>query len=222
MPPISSSRKIVFVKIAIAASAPPIANEPVSPMITSAGNALYQRNPIVAPISAAPTMARSSRLSKRPPGLPERMYVTTEIAVNVISAMIPVPAASPSSPSVRLTPFTVPAMTRKSRTYQPYDSCTFQCTTGMKTVVGRCWWSAAKPTPTVISASRNSFQRPRSPSERRCVSLMKSSRKPIAPHASVTNSTVSAGTLYFETARNAIVATTRISRPPIVGVPCLT
>src|SRR5919206_590850 len=70
----------------------------------------------------------------------------------------------------------------------------------------------------VISASRISFQRPRRPSERRCVSLMKSSRKPIAPQPSVTNNTVSAGTLYFDTRRNAIVATTRNSRPPIVGV----
>src|SRR5438445_2042427 len=135
--------------------------------------------------------------------------------------MIPVPAASPSSPSVRFTPFAVPAITRKSRTYQPHESSTFHWTTGMKTLVGRCWCSAAKPTPTVISASRSIFQRPRRPSDRRCVSLMKSSRKPIAPQPRVTKSTVSAGTLYLETARNAAVATTRMSTPPIVGVPCL-
>ena len=46
--------------IAKAASAPPNAIEPVSPMITSAGKALNQRNPTAAPISAAPTIARSS------------------------------------------------------------------------------------------------------------------------------------------------------------------
>src|SRR3954453_2867423 len=208
--------------MAIAARAPPIAIAPVSPMITSAGNALYQRKPMVAPISAAPTIARSSLLSKRPPGLPERMYVTTEIAVSVSIAMIPVPAASPSRPSVRLTPFVVPAITRNNRTYQPQDSSTFQCAMGMNTLVGSCWCSAAKPTPTVINARPSIFQRPRKPSERRCVSLMKSSRNPIAPQPSVTKRTVSAGTLYFDTARNAPVATTRISRPPIVGVPCLT
>ena len=51
MPPMKRSSTSVFVMIANAASAPPIAIEPVSPMITSAGNALYQRNP-TAPRSA--------------------------------------------------------------------------------------------------------------------------------------------------------------------------
>ena len=54
--------------IANAASAPPIAIEPVSPMNTSAGKALYQRKPIAPPISAAPMIARSSFVSKRWPG----------------------------------------------------------------------------------------------------------------------------------------------------------
>ena len=47
------------VTIANPAIAPPSAIEPVSPMKTSAGKALYQRNPIVPPISAAARMARS-------------------------------------------------------------------------------------------------------------------------------------------------------------------
>ena len=46
------------------------------------------------------------------------------IAVNVIRAMIPVPAASPSIPSVRLTPFAAPAITRKSSTYQSHQRST--------------------------------------------------------------------------------------------------
>ena len=57
-------------------------------------------------------------MSKRCPGGPERIHAITIIAVNVKSAMITVPAASPSSPSVRLTPFAAPAITRKSSTYQ--------------------------------------------------------------------------------------------------------
>ena len=59
MPPIRSSRISVSVTIAKPAIAPPSAIEPVSPMNTSAGKALYQRNPIVPPISAAASVARS-------------------------------------------------------------------------------------------------------------------------------------------------------------------
>ena len=86
-------------------------------MKTSAGNALYQRNPTPAPISAAPTSARSSFVSKRWPGRPERIQAITFIAAKVKSAMIPVPAARPSIPSARLTAFAVPAITRKSSPY---------------------------------------------------------------------------------------------------------
>ena len=86
-------------------------------MITSAGKALYQRKPIAPPISAAPRIARSSAEASRcSVGGAERMHVKTFIAVNVNSAMIPIPTASPSMPSVRFTPFAAPAMTRKSRT----------------------------------------------------------------------------------------------------------
>src|ERR671924_186727 len=221
MPPIRSSRNSVFVMIAKPARAPPIAMAPVSPMKTSAGKALYQRKPIAPPTSAAPRIARSSFVSTRWPGGPERMYLMTFIAVNVKRAMIPVPAARPSMPSVRFTPFAAPAMTKKRKTYHPHESCTSQFTIGIRTHVGRCWWRAANATPTVISARRISFHRALRPSERLWVSLMKSSRKPIAPHARVTKSTVSAGTLYLLTARNAIVAVTSMSRPPMVGVPCL-
>ena len=111
-----------MVKIANDASAPPSAIEPVSPMNTSAGQALYQRNPIAPPISAAAMIPRSSFVSKRCPGVPERIHEITIIAANVKSAMITVPAASPSTPSVRLTPFAAPAITRKSRPYHAYES----------------------------------------------------------------------------------------------------
>ena len=46
----------------------------------------------------------------------------TAIAVSVKSAMIDVPAASPSRPSVRFTAFAAPAMTKKTSTYQPQPS----------------------------------------------------------------------------------------------------
>ena len=71
-----------------------------------------------------------------------------------------------------------------------------------------------EPTTTVIAASPRSFHRPWSPSERRWRSLMKSSRKPIAPQATVTKSTVSAGSVNFESARKGRSAQSRTSRPP--------
>ena len=54
-----TSSTSVSVMIASVAIAPPSAIEPVSPMNTSAGWALNQRKPIMPPISAAPTIARS-------------------------------------------------------------------------------------------------------------------------------------------------------------------
>ena len=51
--------------------------------------------------------------SLRSPGAPERSHEIPAIARNVSSMIIAVPAASPSIPSVRLAPLTVPAMTRK-------------------------------------------------------------------------------------------------------------
>ena len=74
IPPISSSRTSVLVMIAKPASAPPSAIEPVSPMKTSAGKALYQRKPIAPPISAAPRIARSRlEVAACAPAGPERM-----------------------------------------------------------------------------------------------------------------------------------------------------
>ena len=52
-------------------------------------------------------------------------------------------------------------------------------------------FAATIATTSVTPARSRSFQRPGRPSERWCVRLMKSSRKPIAPQASVANSTVS-------------------------------
>ncbi len=61
-------------------------------------------------------------MSKRCPGGPERIQAITFIAAKVNSAMITVPAASPSTPSVRLTPFAAPAITRNSSPYHAYPS----------------------------------------------------------------------------------------------------
>jgi hypothetical protein len=73
IPPTKISSSSTFIMIAIAAIAPPSAIAPVSPMNTSAGKALNQRNPTAAPISAAPMNAMSRRLSMRWPWMVWRM-----------------------------------------------------------------------------------------------------------------------------------------------------
>ncbi len=55
-------------------------------------------------------------------------------------------------------------------------------------------------------SSSSIFQRPESPSERRWRSLVKSSRKPIAPQASIVPKIVSAGSVNRESTTNAIEA----------------
>ena len=86
---------------------------------------MYQRKPIAPPISAAPMIARSSfdmlRSAVCPAGA-ERMNAMIAIVVNVKSEMIAVPAARPSSPSLRLTAFDAPAITRKMNPYQAQPS----------------------------------------------------------------------------------------------------
>ena len=71
-------------------SRPPIASEPVSPMNTCAFGLLYLKNPTSAPATAADIIATS--------GYPENSAIIEHIA----KGNIPVAAANPSSPSVRL------------------------------------------------------------------------------------------------------------------------
>ncbi len=132
MPPMRISSTSVFVMIAKAASAPPRPIEPVSPMKTCAGKALYQRNPIEAPIRLAPRMARSRSIWSAWPLIRRLARAATRlIAVYVRMAIVVVPAASPSIPSVRFTPLAAPAMMKKRRTYQPQERGTFTSASGM-------------------------------------------------------------------------------------------
>ena len=192
-------------------------------MKTWAGKALYQRNPIEAPIRLAPRMARSRSTGSA--GAPRRTAVraaTRLIAVYVRIAMVVVPAASPSIPSVRFTPFAAPAMMKKASTYQAYESGTSTPISGTYTEVEKPRSDTTRPTMTVIPASQTSFQRPARPSERRRAIFVQSSTKPIAAHPSVTKKAVSAGRVCFEKARNGIAIASMIRRPPIAGVPRFT
>ena len=64
------------------------------------------------------------------------------------------------------------------------------------------------------------FHRPESPSDRFFTIFIQSSTKPMAPHASVVKSTIMAAVLRDERMRNGMAIASRMSRPPIVGVPC--
>ena len=65
----------------------------------------------------------------------------------------------------------------------------------MKTLCERPWWCAATQTTAEIASRSSILTRPESPSERRWRSLIRSSRKPIAPQASIVPKIVSAGTV---------------------------
>ena len=56
------------------------------------------------------------------PRCPPRTNVSTFIAVNVKSAIVQTPAARPSIPSVRFTPFAEPAMTKNTSAYHAHPN----------------------------------------------------------------------------------------------------
>src|SRR3989442_15145810 len=102
----------VFVTIAIPARTAPSALEPTSPMNTDAGCALNQANPAHAPATAAATAAISGRPS------------FTATAAYAPEAIATVPAARPSSPSVRLTALANPTTYRMTKIVYAHPSCT--------------------------------------------------------------------------------------------------
>ncbi len=107
--PTSTSSSCVPVAVATAASRPPRASEPVSPMKMRAGGALCHRKPAQPPSVAAHTIARlsGSRSDVQPnaPGLRNCQNATRTYAPNTSAE---VPAARPSRPSVRLTALETP------------------------------------------------------------------------------------------------------------------
>ncbi len=58
------------------------------------------------------------------------IQATTPIAVYVKSEIVTVPAARPSRPSVRFTPFAAPAIIRKRSPYQAHESWTSTSSSG--------------------------------------------------------------------------------------------
>ena len=130
--------------IANAPSAPPSAIEPVSPMKTSAGKALYQRKPIAPPISAAPRIARSSYVSSRGgPAAPERIHAITVIAVNVKRAMIPVPGGEAVEPVGEVHAVRGAGDHEEEQHVPGPRELEVADRPGCRPSVVRCWWCAA-------------------------------------------------------------------------------
>jgi phospho-N-acetylmuramoyl-pentapeptide-transferase len=133
----------------IAAMAPPNPSDPVSPMNTEAGNELNHRKPTHAPTRHAAARARENS----PVVKVIAMYASRTIAV--------VPAARPSSPSVRFTALVVPAITRYSRTGKKMPTSTLASTKRSRTEVEMpAFWSATHHRPSEISTRHTSFVRP--------------------------------------------------------------
>ncbi|MNP33986.1 hypothetical protein D3C76_1272510 [compost metagenome] len=91
IPPMITNRSSVLVTIATAPIAPPIPREPVSPINTLAGCALYTRKPSTAPIIAAAHTAA---------GIDVACIATM---ANAPKAIALTPDSKPSRPSVKLT-----------------------------------------------------------------------------------------------------------------------
>ena len=88
----------IFNTNAMAATYPPSANEPVSPINTFAGYELNPKNPKQAPAVAAASIATSE------------FDIDTANSTKKHDTIKVTPDASPSSPSVKFTAFTVPIM----------------------------------------------------------------------------------------------------------------
>src|SRR6185436_10302270 len=101
-PPTMPSSSSCLMRMATVPSAAPSASEPTSPMNTSAGYELYQRNPNEAPTSAPQKMVSSAAGGNRTSNrysASTRCPVTYASAVYAAAAIANVPIARPSSPS---------------------------------------------------------------------------------------------------------------------------
>src|ERR1700691_3870778 len=113
-PPINGSSSSCLIITATVPIAPPSASDPTSPMNTSAGCALYHKNPIAEPTIAPQKIVSSPTCGMR--GISRYVanvacaltYVSTVSAPAAITVQ---PIASPSSPSVRFTALLEPTIT---------------------------------------------------------------------------------------------------------------
>src|SRR5271157_3253671 len=105
-PPMNSSRISCLINTATTAIAPPSPSAPTSPMKISAGCALYQRNPKLAPVIDPQKMVSSEVCGLRASCRYSASCACPPAYVNAVSAPAAItirPMARPSNPSVRFT-----------------------------------------------------------------------------------------------------------------------
>ena len=113
-PPTRTSMNSCFVSTPMVPIAPPIARLPTSPIKISAGGALNQRKPRLAPAIAPQktvSSAASGRCVKSRYVAQRKSLLRYVKAVNAVIAMNVTLIASPSRPSVRFTAFVAPNRT---------------------------------------------------------------------------------------------------------------
>src|ERR1700728_2728289 len=117
-PPTKNSRISCLMATAIIPIEPPSASDPTSPIKTSAGCALYQRNPSEDPTRAPQKTVSSPTCGKCWMSKYEENRAKLVTYVNTVSALAATttqPIASPSSPSVRFTAFDDPTITAATK-----------------------------------------------------------------------------------------------------------
>src|SRR5574344_3028783 len=105
-PPIKINKNSNFPKTAKVPNNPPIANDPVSPIKTSAFGLLNFKNPNKAPATAAEITASSVSPN------------ANEISAHAKNAGTPHPAANPSNPSVKLYALEAPVIINPAKNGQ--------------------------------------------------------------------------------------------------------
>src|SRR5271155_5846567 len=129
-PPINGSNSSCLMITATVPIAPPKASDPTSPMKTSAGWALYQRNPIDDPTIAPQKIVNSPTCGMR--GISRYVakvacpltYVSTVSAPAAITVQ---PIANPSSPSVRFTALLEPTITSTTNAMKGTNASPHRC-----------------------------------------------------------------------------------------------
>src|SRR5579864_5007345 len=117
-PPMKGSSSSCLMITATVPMAPPSASDPTSPMNTSAGCALYQRNPIDDPTIAPQKIVNSATWGIRCNSRYVAKVACPLTYVSTVSAPAAItvqPIASPSRPSVRFTALLDPTMTSATK-----------------------------------------------------------------------------------------------------------
>ena len=161
------------------------------------------------------------------------------MAAKTSVTMATVPAARPSSPSVRFTALLIATIITPTNARYSHGTTTatppientddtrprssLYVVSGTATQVGSCpQLTTSRPKITETVPCQKSLASGRRPSERSWLTFDQSSMKPRIPHASIARSARMLSRVGVPSMRNVAVTTNRMSTPPIVGVPCLT